>query len=157
MSSAVEGGSLPGLPHPETGADFYDGVPLRRFVAWCVDVTVVLAIGGPIALVFGLVTLGMGFAAFPLILAGVGLLYRTATISGRSATWGMRATGIELRRHDGARFDPLTALLHALGYLVCITVLPLQLVSCATILATPYRQSLPDLFLRTAMINRPVP
>jgi uncharacterized RDD family membrane protein YckC len=157
MESAAQGGTLPGLPHPDTGAEFYEGVPLRRFVAWCMDVLVTLAIGGPIALLFGILTLGMGFAAFPVILAGTSLFYRTVTIANRSATWGMRAMGIELRRHDGERFDPLTAFLHTLGYLACMTVFPVQIVSCATVLATRYRQSLPDLALRTAMINRPVP
>lgn len=155
MQTASFSGSLPGLPDPETNAEFYDGVPSRRLAAWVVDVLITFAIGGPIALVFGIVTLGFGFAAFPLILAGTSLIYRTSTIAGRSATWGMRFMGIELRRHDGSRFDALTALLHTLGYLGSMTVFPIQIANCIAIITTRYGQSLPDLFLRSAMINRP--
>lgn len=157
METAYQARSLPGLPDPDTAADFYEGVPSRRLVAWGIDVLVTLVIGVPIALVFGVLTLGFGFAAFPLILAATSLIYRTTTIADRSATWGMRAMGVELRRHDGERFDALTAFLHTAGYILCMTVFVLQLVSCVTILTTRYRQSLPDLFLRTAMINRPAP
>jgi uncharacterized RDD family membrane protein YckC len=146
---------LHGLPDPERDEQFYDGVPLRRFVAWCVDVAIVLLTGVPLALVFGLVTLGFGFAMFPLIVAGVGLLYRTWTLSGASATWGMRFTGIEFRRGDGTRFDFTTALVHTLLYLVCMSFFVLQLVSCATIVGSRYRQSLGDMLLGTTAINRP--
>ncbi len=93
----------------------------------------------PLALFFGLATLGFGFALFPLIVAGVGFLYRTATLAGASATLGMRFTGIEFRRGDGTRFDLLTRLLHTAIYTVCISVVVLQLVSCLTILGTRYR------------------
>ena len=49
-----------------------------------------------------------------------------ATLAGGSATWGMRFTGIELRRGDGTRFDFATALLHTALYTVCISVVVLQ-------------------------------
>ena len=109
----------------------------------------------PVAVLFGLATLGFGFALFPLVVAAVGFLYRTATIAGGSATWGMRFTGIELRRGDGTRFDLPTALAHTAIYAVCISVIVLQLVSCLTIVGTRYRQSLADLILGTTAINRP--
>lgn len=147
---------MPGLPDPDTQSEFYDGVTSRRLVAWVIDVLITLAIGVPIAIVFGLVTLGIGFAAFPLVIAGTSIVYRTTTIAHASATWGMRAMGIELRRHDGGRLDPLFAFLHSAGYVFCITVFPLQIVSCIMILTLRYGQSLQDIFLRTAMINRPV-
>ena len=92
---------------------------------------------------------------FPLIVAGVGFLYRTATIAGGSATWGMRFTGIELRRSDGTRLDLLFALLHTAIYTVCISVIVLQLISCLTIVGTRYRQSIADIILGTTAINRP--
>jgi uncharacterized RDD family membrane protein YckC len=146
---------LYGLPDPERDRQFYDGVPLRRFLAWCVDVVIILLIGVPLATLFGLVTLGFGFAMFPLIVAGVGFLYRTWTLAGASATWGMRFTGIEFRRGDGTRFDFTTALLHTLLYLVCMSFFVLQLISCATIVGSRYRQSLGDMLLGTTAINRP--
>ncbi|MCB1352440.1 MAG: RDD family protein [Rhodobacteraceae bacterium] len=155
MQTSTFSAAMPGLPDPELDGQFYDGVPTRRFVAWIVDVLVVMALGVPVGVLFGLLTLGFGFAAFPLVLAGMGLLYRTATIANSSATWGMRFMGIELRKSDGARLDPLTAFLHALIYVVSMAVFPVQLLSCAMILTTRYRQGLGDIFLRTTAINRP--
>ena len=130
-------------------------MPLRRFVAWCVDLVIILLVGVPLATVFGLLTLGFGFAIFPLIVAGVGFLYRTWTLAGGSATWGMRFTGIEFRRRDGSRFDFATALLHTALYAVCMSFFVLQLVSCVTIVGSRYRQSLGDMVLGTTAINRP--
>ena len=104
---------------------------------------------------FGLATLGFGFALFPILVMGVGFVYRTLTIASGSATWGMRLMGIELRRHDGARLDFSTALLHTAIYTVAISVVVLQLGSIVGMVATRYGQGLPDLILRTAMINRP--
>ena len=144
-----------GLPDPERDQQFYDGVPLRRFVAWCVDVLIVLLVAVPLATVFGLVTLGVGFAIFPLIVAGVGFLYRTWTLAGGSATWGMRFTGIEFRRGNGERFDFMTAFLHTAIYAVCIGTFVLQALSCLTILGTRHRQSIADIILGTTAINRP--
>jgi uncharacterized RDD family membrane protein YckC len=149
-------GPMDGLPDPERDRQFYAGVPARRLAAWFVDLAIILTVGVPAAILFGLVTLGVGFALFPLIVAGVGFFYRTATIAGGSATWGMRVMGIELRRGDGTRFDFLTALAHTAIYTVCIGFVVLQLVSCLTILGTRYRQSIADLILSTTAINRPV-
>ena len=93
--------------------------------------------GVPLAVLFGLFTLGFGFALFPFVVAATGFLYRTATIAGGSATWGMRFVGIELRRGDGSRFDLLTAVLHTGIYMVCISVIVLQAISCLTIVGDP--------------------
>jgi uncharacterized RDD family membrane protein YckC len=157
MQPGMFAGQMSGLPDPETEADFYEGVPARRAAAWVVDVLVTLAIGVPVALLFGIFTLGFGFAVFPLVLSGTGLLYRTSTIASGSATWGMRFMGIELRRHDGARLDATRAFLHSLIYGGCMMLFPLQIISCISILTTRYRQGLPDLALGTTAVNRPVP
>ena len=45
---------MSGLPDPERDRQFYEGVPLRRFVAWCVDLVIILLIGVPLATLFGL-------------------------------------------------------------------------------------------------------
>ena len=148
-------GPMAGLPDPEHDRQFYDGVPARRLVAWFIDLAIVLAVGVPVAVVFGVMTLGFGFALFPIVVGGIGFLYRTATIAGGSATWGMRVTGIEFRRGDGSRFDLMTAFLHTAIYAVALSVIVLQLISCVAILATRYRQSLPDIILGTTAINRP--
>lgn len=148
-------GALPGLPDPVRDAQFYDGVPTRRFAAWLIDLVVILIVGVPVAIVFGVATIGIGFALFPFIVATVGFLYRTATIAGGSATWGMRVMGIELRRHDGSRFDATTAVLHTMIYTLALWTVVLQLLSCLTILFSAHRQGLNDIILRTTAINRP--
>lgn len=148
--------TLSGLPDPELDPQFYQGVPARRLAAWLIDVAIILAVGVPIALVFGLVTLGIGFAVFPLILAAIGFAYRVGTIADRSATWGMRIMGIELRRGDGARFDLLTALGHVALYTLSMAFVVTQIISCVAMLGSRYGQGLPDIVLRTTAINRPV-
>jgi len=149
-------GLMDGLPDPDRDRQFYAGVPARRLVAWLVDGAVTLTLGVPVAVAFGIVTLGFGFALFPMVLAVVWFLYRTATIAGASSTWGMRVTGIEFRRGDGTRLDLLTAALHSGISAVCLGTFVLQLISCITIVGTRYRQGLPDIILGTTAINRPV-
>jgi len=155
MSDTAYNGPMAGLPDPELDRQFYAGVPTRRVVAWVLDLIIILAVGVPIGLFFGLVTLGFGFALFPFILAAVALAYRTATLKSSSATLGMRFTGIEFRRGDGSRFDALTAFLHSAIWTVCFSAIVLQFVSCLAILGTRYRQSISDVILGTTAINRP--
>jgi uncharacterized RDD family membrane protein YckC len=155
MDATSLSGPMPGLPDPDVDPQFYEGVPMRRLAAWLVDLVVVLVMGVPLALLFGLLTLGFGFALFPAIVGGVAFLYRTLTLASGSATWGMRFTGLEFRRHDGTRFDLLFALLHTGISTVCLGVVVLQVISCGTILWTRYRQSIPDIILGTTAINRP--
>lgn len=148
-------GALPGLPDPDLDRQFYSGVPTRRFFAWCIDFVLELVIGIPIAIFFGIATLGFGFLLFGVMLAVISFLYRVTTISNRSATWGMRIMGIELRRADGERFDFGTALLHTSLFTVSVAFVVLQLISCLSMVGSRYGQGLPDLILRTTMINRP--
>jgi uncharacterized RDD family membrane protein YckC len=124
-------------------------------VAWVIDVVIILLVGVPLAVLFGLLTLGFGLALFPAIVGGTAFLYRVLTLAGGSATWGMRFTGLEFRRHDGTRFDLLFAVLHTAITAVCMGVFVLQIVSCGTIVWTRYRQSIADIILGTTAINRP--
>jgi uncharacterized RDD family membrane protein YckC len=148
-------GPLTGLPDPERDRQFYEGVLPRRLAAWFVDLLVILAVGVPVALFFGLATLGFGLALFPLVVAAVGFVYRTLTIAGGSATWGMRFMGIELRRWDGSRFDLPTAFMHTAIYTIAVSIVVLQIASMGIMLSTRHGQGLPDIVLRTTAINRP--
>jgi uncharacterized RDD family membrane protein YckC len=85
----------------------------------------------------------------------VGFTYRWFTIAGRSATWGMRLMGIELRDHTGARLNGTLALVHTLGYTVSVAAMPLQFISMGMMALTPRGQGLSDTMLGTAAINRP--
>lgn len=155
LFDAYHAAAMHGLPDPDRDPQFYRGVPARRVAAWAIDAVVVLAVGVPVGLAVGLVTLGFGLLAFPLILVGVATAYRASTVAGASATWGMRAMGIEYRRFDGARLDPATAFLHAVFSVLCLCLIVAQAASMIAMAATRYGQGLPDLALRTTAINRP--
>jgi len=138
-----------GLPDPDTHPEFYDDVPVKRLMAWVVDVGLIAVATAAIS-VF---TLFLAPLFLPLFLV-VGFLYRWMTISGGSATLGMRLMAIELRGADGERLDGLTAFLHVAGYTVSVITFPLQLISIVLILTTARKQGLTDMVLGTAAINR---
>ncbi|EPX85933.1 putative membrane protein/domain protein [Rubellimicrobium thermophilum DSM 16684] len=142
---------LIGLPDPVREPAFYRGVTVKRGLAWLVDA----------AITFLLCLLALPFTAFtalfwwPLLWMMVGFLYRWATLSSGSATWGMRLMAITIRDRHGAPLDPLQAFLHTFGYTVSVLVFPLQLLSVALMVALGRGQGLTDLLLGTAAINRP--
>ena len=147
---------LDGLPDPERDRQFYEGVPPRRLVAWFVDLVIILLIGVPLAMLFGLLTLGFGFAIFPLIVAGVGFLYRTCDARRRLGDLGhaLHRHRVPPRATAAASTSPPRSCTRrstrsASSFFV------LQLISCATIVGSRYRQSLGDMVLGTTAINRP--
>lgn len=141
---------FPGLPDPDARPEFYDGVPVKRGIAWLIDAVV-------IGLLTALAVLLSAFiAAFflPATVLIISFLYRWVTISSGSATLGMRVMSIEFRTRYGERFDSGTALLHTLGYTVSVAVFPAQLVSIALMLISERGQGLTDHILGTTALNR---
>jgi uncharacterized RDD family membrane protein YckC len=139
------------LPDPVYQQEFYADVPLKRALAWIVDSLV-------IALATLLIVPLTAFTALfflPLLLLSVSFVYRTATLAGGSATWGMRLMAIEFRDHRGRRFDLATAALHTLGYTLTISMILPQLLSMALMAMGPRGQGLTDLVLGSVAINRP--
>jgi uncharacterized RDD family membrane protein YckC len=141
--------SFPGLPDPQARPEFYDGVPLKRGIAWIVD-AIVIALLTAVAVPF---TFFLGLFVLPVLFLVVGFLYRWVMISSGSATLGMRLVAIEFRDRFGAKFDAGTALLHTVGYTVSISVFPLQLVSIALMLISERGQGLTDHVLGTTAVN----
>ncbi|SDY95026.1 RDD family protein [Jannaschia faecimaris] len=139
------------LPDPMIEAQFYDGVLAKRSFAWIVDVAIITAL----SVGAGIATLTIGFFLWPIFFIVIGTLYRVSTLANRSATWGMRMMGIELRGHDGQRFDTTQSILHVLGYYGSMMFVLPMLASIAAMLITDRRQSLTDLVLGSAAINRP--
>ncbi len=140
-----------GLPDPALKPQFYEGVLMKRALAWIIDV-VMIAVLCLLILPF---TAFLGIFIFPLMMLVVGFIYRWFTIAGRSSTWGMRMMGIELRDHDGLRLQSGTALGHTLGYTISVAVAPLQLISVLMMIVTDRKQGLTDLLLGTTALNRP--
>jgi len=145
----------PGLPDPIRDAQFYAGARARRLAAFLIDFVAITVLALLTTLLFGVATLGMGFALAAPIGAVVGFLYRALTIARASATPGMALVGVELRRRDGARFDGWEAAVHtALFTAMFVTVLP-QIVSVAMMAFGRDGRGLHDAALGSALINRP--
>ncbi|OIQ74601.1 RDD family protein [mine drainage metagenome] len=138
------------LPDPDYHAEFYRDVPMKRLIAWFIDSVL-------IALVVLLIVPFTAFVALfflPMVFLAVSFMYRWVTLTSGSATWGMRLMAIEFRRHDGARFDALTALLHTLGFTVSISMVIPQLISIALMVTGARAQGLSDMALGTVALNR---
>ncbi len=139
-----------GLPDPDLKPEFYADVPTKRLLAWVVD-TILITLLCLVILPFTAFT---AIFFFPLLYLVVGFVYRSVTLAGRSATWGMRLMAIEFRTSDGRRFDLPTAVLHTLGYSISISMVLVQIVSIGLMLMTPRAQGLTDMVLGTAAVNR---
>ena len=138
------------LPDPDTQAAFYDGVAIKRLLAWIVDTVLIVLV----ALAVVPFTAFTGIFILPLLILVVGFIYRTTTMAGGSATWGMRLFAIEFRTMHGERFDLGTAFAHTLGYTLSVSIFPAQVVSIILMLTTARGQGLTDHVLGTVALNR---
>jgi uncharacterized RDD family membrane protein YckC len=163
--SAWRSGGAPNFqPHafdPWTQPELFRGVLSRRVFAFLIDI-VVLAI--PVILacmfiaVFGVVTLGLGWALFWLVSpASViwALIYYGASLGGpHSATLGMRVMDLELRTWYGAPGYFVLGAMHAVLFWISVSVLtPLVLLVG---LFNGRRRLLHDIILGTVVINSSV-
>ena len=142
--------TFPNLPDPIVQPEFYDTVTVKRGLAWLIDAVLILTFVIPIVVM----TLFVALWILPLLFLVVGFTYRVATITSRSATWGMRLMSIEFRDSRGEHFDFGQAFMHTLGYTVSMSVFPLQLISVAMMFLTERGQGLSDMLLGTVAINR---
>ncbi|WP_367273361.1 RDD family protein [Marivita sp.] len=142
--------AYPNLPDPMVQPEFYDSVTIKRGLAWVIDAALILGLVIPIVVM----TLFIALWFLPLLFFVVGFAYRVATITGGSATWGMRLMSIEFRDSRGEHFDFSQAFMHTLGYTVSMSIFPLQLISIAMMFVTERGQGLTDMLLGTVAINR---
>lgn len=95
----------------------YDGVRTRRVLAFCIDYLIVGLLLIPFAILvflFGILTLGLGFMLFGILVPAVALTYIWNTLGGpKQATVGMRMMGIRLDRLDGKPVDGMLAVVHS--------------------------------------------
>ena len=107
------------IPYQGNVALATDGVLGRRLVAYLIDIVIiagfVLLLGFAI-LVLGVVTLGLGWFLFAILVPGAAILYSAITIAGRhQSTIGMRMAGLRVvDATRGGPVDALTAAVHAL-------------------------------------------
>lgn len=151
-------------PHafdPWEQPELFRGVLTRRFFAFLIDL-LILSIPVVLAVlfiaVFGLVTLGLGWALFWLVSpASViwAIVYYGMTLGGpRSATIGMRMMDLEMRTWYGEPGYFLLGATHAVVFWVSISILsPLVLLVG---LFNRRRRLLHDIILGTVVINTSV-
>jgi uncharacterized RDD family membrane protein YckC len=151
-------------PHafdPYLQPELFRGVPMRRAIAFVIDLFV-LAVPVILAVlfiaVFGLVTLGLGWALFWLVWPATvvwALLYYGATIGGPySATIGMRVMDLELRTWYGASGYFVLGAIHGVCFWVSISVLSPFILLIG--LFNARRRLLHDIVLGTVVVNNSV-
>ncbi len=161
MTQAQIGTSSEPRPHaydPVTQPELFQGVLSRRVVAFLIDATIVLlpiAIIAVFMLVFTVVTLGLGVVVFGLLgpIAAIwAVLYVGVTLgSPHSATYGMRAMGLQMRTWYGAPMYFVLGAVHAVFFWVLSTALtPLVLLLP---LFNARRRTLHDFLTGSVMIN----
>lgn len=148
-------------PHaydPATQPELFEGVLARRVVAFLIDVlliTVPLLFVAIFILMFGLVTLGLGWFLFwlygPISVIWALLYYGLTLGSPRSATIGMRMVDLEMRTWYGAPCYFVLGAVHAVGYWVSVTFLTPFILLLG--LFNDRRRLLHDMVLGTIVIN----
>ena len=137
------------LPDPIRQPGFYADVPVKRGIAWLIDLVLIMVLIVPVVIL----TAFIGMLFLPFLFLVVGFLYRWFTIAAGSATLGMRMMAIELRDSFGRRLDTQQAFLHTLGYTISISIMPIQIVSIVFMFTSERGQGLTDMMLGTTALN----
>ena len=148
-------------PHafdPSTSPELFEGVLSRRVLAFFIDVSLIaipVILAALFIFVFGLVTLGLGWALYWLLSPAAviwALIYYGVTLgSPASATLGMRAMDIEMRTWYGAPLYFLLGAVHAIVFWITVSALtPLILLIG---LFNDRRRLLHDMLVGTVVIN----
>jgi uncharacterized RDD family membrane protein YckC len=157
------GVSFDAKPHaydPVANPELFEGVLLRRMVAFIIDLIVIalpLMLTTIVIFVFGLLTLGLGWALFWLLSPGSviwALFYYGLTLgSPASATLGMRAMGIEMRTWYGGPLYSVLGAAHAVVFWVSVSMLTPFILLVG--LFNGRRRLLHDMLVGTVLINNP--
>ena len=147
---------MPQLPDPVSNPELFDGLLVRRTVAYLIDLVILGLIAFAVALaglVLGIFTVGLGWLAIPVLLVLATLGYYAATLgSPARATVGMQLMDIVLTPARGAPLDGWAILIHPIIFWVTIWISwPFTVLF---VLFTPRRQLLHDLITGTLMVRR---
>ena len=157
----ASGGVPPHAFDPNVDPELFRGVATRRVFAFLIDLVVLsvaVVLGYVFIAVFGLITLGLGWALFWIAWpASViwAIVYYGASLGGpHSATLGMRVMDLELRTFYGAPGYFLLGAMHAVLFWVSISFLTPFVVLVG--LFNSRRRLLHDIVLGTVVINNSV-
>jgi uncharacterized RDD family membrane protein YckC len=156
-----DGGDPPHAFDPWSEPELLRGVLTRRFFAFLIDL-VVLSIPVILAVVFiavfGIVTLGLGWALFWLVSPASiiwALVYYGASLGGpHSATIGMRMMDLEMRTWYGAPAYFVLGAMHAVVFWASVSFLTPAILLVG--LFNGRRRLLHDIILGTVVINSSV-
>ena len=138
------------IPYPHSHPEFYESVTTKRFFAWLIDSIIVLGI----LIITSPFTFFVSLFLFPFFYAAIDFVYRTATLTMGSATFGMRLIAVELRHESGHRLDFVTSLFHTIGLYVSYAFVLVQIASIGMMVTRDDRKGLTDLVVGTVMVNR---
>ncbi len=150
-------------PHaydPDLNPELFDGVLARRVLAFFIDFIVIaipVVLAAMFIFVFGIVTLGFGWALYWLLPpASVlwAIVYFGASVGGaRSATLGMRVMDLEMRTWYGAPAYFVLGAVHAIGFWLSVSALTPFILLVAFF--NRRRRLLHDIVLGTVIVNNP--
>jgi uncharacterized RDD family membrane protein YckC len=138
------------IPYPHSHPEFYESVTTKRFFAWLIDSIIVLGI----LIITSPFTFFVSLFLFPFFYAAIDFVYRTATLSMGSATFGMRLMAVELRHESGHRLDFVASHFHTIGLYVSYAFVLVQIASIGMMVTRDDRKGLTDLVVGTVMVNR---
>jgi uncharacterized RDD family membrane protein YckC len=157
------GVSIEVKPHaydPVANPELFEGVLVRRVIAFLIDVTIIaipVLFVALFILVFGLVTLGIGWALYwllwPATVIWAAVYYGLTFGSAASATIGMRVMELEMRTWYGAPAYFVLGAVHGILYWVTISFLTPLILLIAFF--NERRRLLHDMLVGTIVINAP--
>ena len=146
--------------HPAANPELFEGVLARRCMAFLIDVTIIavpVLFAAIFIFIFGLITLGLGWALYWLISPATviwAIVYYGMTLGGpASATIGMRVMDIEMRTWYGAPAYFVLGAVHAVVYWVTVSFLTPFVLLVAFF--NERRRLLHDMLVGTIVINNP--
>lgn len=143
---------------PELGLDaaLFESIKRKRLFAFLIDVLILMVLGmalGTVGTILGVLTFGLLSAPLALLTLLLPLGYHTFLIGGpQSATFGMRAMGIEVRTWDNHRPGYLQAALQTMIFYV--TVFATNFLILLVAFFTDKSRTLHDLLCGTLVINK---
>ncbi|MCZ4270839.1 RDD family protein [Maritalea porphyrae] len=143
------------LPTPNTSPELFEGVLMRRVIAFFIDsviITVAIVVSAVVLGVLGILTLGIAWLGYFILVPGVLFAYYVVTLgSSARATVGMQIMDIVLTPTRSTPLDGGLAVLHPIAGWIAQALTPLVLF---VPLFTQRRQMLHDLVVGTLMVRR---
>jgi len=144
------------IPNPLSQAEYYEGLLVRRVVAYLVDLMVLglLYVAAVLAgFMINIATLGLMSVLVAVVLACVAPAYHVLTVGGRyAATPGMRLMGLQVRSFDGGVPSKMQAFLQIALFYVTVPTTGGWILLVG--LFNPYRRMVHDILSHTVVLRR---